>query len=52
MMTLRNDMLIKSDADGDTNQPRFNQNQYQHSITLSLFAVRKMSIKDKLIESV
>ena len=55
MMTLRNVMLIDSDADGDdTNQPHFNKNQYQDliSITLSLFAVRKMSIKDKLIESV
>ena len=48
-------MLIDSDADGDdTNQPHFNKNQYQDmiSITLSIFAVRKMSIKDKLIESV
>ena len=55
MMTLRYGMLIESDAEGDdTYHPHFIKNQYQDliSITPSLFAVRKMSTKDKLIESV
>ena len=55
MMTLRYGMLIESDAEGDdTYHPHFIKNQYQDliSITLSLFAVRIMSTKDKLIESV
>ena len=55
MMTLRYGMLIESDAEGDdTYHPHFIKNQHQDliSITLSLFAVRKMSTKDKLIESV
>ena len=55
MMTLKYGMLIESDAEGDdTYHPHFIKNQYQDliSITLSLFAVRIMSTKDKLIESV